>query len=77
MFKSQQDEVELLTSLKGNIEEWGPEAIIVHLPVKWFRSDYNLGDRVELKFDTQNTAEIEIKYGITNYRAKVIEFATD
>lgn len=75
MFKNPAEEAELIMSLKCTVEEWGPDAITVHLPVSWFNPEYTLGDRVKLAFDTVNTAEIQVTHGITNYKAKVVELA--
>ncbi len=71
MFRNNTDEKELLDSLKGLVEEFGPEYLIVHLPKAWEATGYSLTPVISV-FDTIDTIEFEVLYG-GRYIAKKVK----
>jgi len=62
MFQDPRDEERLCQVLKAYVEEWGPENVIVSVPVHWRQySGKSLG-RVRLEFTTDNTVSIRVEY---------------
>ncbi len=62
IFQNPIDEQKLCEILKVYVEEWGPENVIVSVPVPWKEySNCSLG-RVRLEFATENTVAIRVEY---------------
>jgi hypothetical protein len=70
MFFKPSDEKELLDSLAAIVQEFGREAITVHLPAAWVNSKHEIG--VKTLYDTTNTIEYEINYNGQHFAKKMV-----
>jgi hypothetical protein len=64
IFRDPQDEERLCQVLKAYVEEWGPENVIVSVPLHW--KEYSTGTlgRVRLEFSTSSTVSIRVEYDV-------------
>ncbi|MBY0547316.1 MAG: hypothetical protein K2W95_08495 [Candidatus Obscuribacterales bacterium] len=62
MFQDPNDEEKLCQVLKAYVEEWGPEAVIVSVPMHWKEYGGTSLGRVRLEFTTDNTVSIKVEY---------------
>lgn len=62
MFHDPKDEDRLCHVLKAYVEEWGPENVVVSVPLTWRQKHptATLG-RVRLEFVTNNTVSIRVE----------------
>ncbi len=62
MFQDPRDEEKLCQVLKAYVEEWGPESVIVCVPVQWKEHSGSSLGRVRLEFTTGDTVSIKVEY---------------
>jgi hypothetical protein len=62
MFQDPRDEDKLCQVLKAYVEEWGPEHVVVSVPIHWSQYSGNTLGRVRLEFSTESTVSIRVEY---------------
>jgi hypothetical protein len=62
MFQDPQDEEKLCQVLKAYVEEWGPENVVVSVPMHWREYSGNTLGRVRLEFTTKRSVCIRVEY---------------
>lgn len=62
MFTDPQDEEKLCQVLKAYVEEWGPENVVVSVPMHWREYSGNTLGRVRLEFTTERSVRIRVEY---------------
>ncbi len=62
MFQDPRDEEKLCQVLKAFVEEWGPENVVVSVPIHWREYSGNTLGRVRLEFVTDKTVSIRVEY---------------
>lgn len=62
MFQDPHDEEKLCQVLKAYVEEWGPENVVVSVPMHWREYSGNTLGRVRLEFSTERSVSIRVEY---------------
>jgi hypothetical protein len=71
MFKNPTDEERLCQVLKAYVEEWGPENVIVSVPMHWSDYSSNSLGRVRLEFTTNDVVSIKVEYDFVRLKYDV------